>query len=103
MAEIDTTPITDEVVDEVVEIDATPITDEMAVTDAIPIVDEAETTDIEATATSDTKVTNPDLAEPSVHTDKEFLRGSSDRSGFTEYVDHVAYQLSQREVYIFFV
>lgn len=73
----------------------TPIVDELVATYAILMTDEAEPADIKATATGDTEVTTP--------TSIEFLGGPSDRPVFTEYDAHVAYQLWQGKVYIFFV
>ncbi|CAI8588756.1 unnamed protein product [Vicia faba] len=94
----DATPIDDEVVetdtspivDEVVETDATHITNEIE-TDVIPITIDAETTDVEAIAACDIKNMAPASMEPSVHTNREFPGGPSDRSVLIEYVDYVAY------------
>lgn len=49
--------------------------------------------DIEVTPPLDTKVTGMASTKPYVHTDIEFLGGSSDRSMLTRYVDQVTFRL----------
>lgn len=52
--------------------------------------------------TVDTNVTTHSI-EPSVYTNGGFPRGAVKRSVLTEYADHVALQLWQGYVYVFYV
>lgn len=83
-----------EVADEVVQPDA-PITD-------VVVVDEVAVTDSVSSTTTYIEVAAPST-ELSVHTNGAFPGGPIDRPMLREYVNHVAYRLRQREVYIFYV
>lgn len=89
-----------EVADEVAQPNA-PVVNEVVQPDA-HIVDEVASTNRVPTLTTDTKVTTSSK-ELFMHTDGAFPKGPIDRSVLTEYDDHVACRLWQREVYIFYV
>lgn len=81
--EVDEEVIVNEVVAKVVQLN-------VVVVDSVPSI------------TADTEVTTPSI-EAFVHTDGGFSREPIDWSVLTEYDDHVAYQLWQGEIYVFYV